>query len=69
MRMPRHRRSRSWSKDRARKFSRRSRKSSIGAFAGGALLTVFLWTQLQSHSVPGPWARSDGPNSAGDVER
>lgn len=69
MRLPKHRRSRSWSKDRARNFGRRSRKLTVCAFAGGALLTIFVWTQLQSHGVPGPWARSDEPKSAGDVER
>ncbi|CAM9458894.1 unnamed protein product [Ectocarpus sp. 13 AM-2016] len=64
MRLPRRRRPRSQSKERARNFRRRGEEThtitttSVVAFSVGALLVVFLWARLQTHGVRGPWARA-----------
>ncbi|CAM9894771.1 unnamed protein product, partial [Ectocarpus sp. 12 AP-2014] len=66
MRLPRRRRPRSHSKERARNFRHRGEEThtimttSVVAFSVGALLVVFLWARLQTYGVRGPWARAVG---------
>lgn len=70
MRAPRHRRSRSRSKDRDsyKSYDRRGLLKSLSAFVAGALSVMFLWGRLRVLGVAGPWAaaryRGEGDDGA-----
>ncbi|CAB1105475.1 unnamed protein product [Ectocarpus sp. CCAP 1310/34] len=75
MGLPRRRRERSLSKERARNFRQRGGEThtmtatSMVAFSVGALLVVFLWARLQAYRVRGPWARAAGPEGHKEEDR
>lgn len=71
MRPPRHRRSRSWSKDRAshKLYDRRSLIKSLCAFVAGVMSMLFLWGGLRVLRVGGPQDDARHTGERDDAER